>query len=165
MKQQRSFWMTLFFIALAGATLYAAKPELMSVQVKNGQVRSQPTFLGKILATLAYGDRVSLIDARAPWMHIRTIDGATSGWMHATALTEKKIILSSGEADVDRAATTDELALAGKGFSRQVEGEFKAKNRNIDYRWVDRMETFVVQPEEIVRFVTAGDLSFRGGRP
>jgi len=155
--------MALFLIALAGAALCAAPPDRMSVQVKTGQVRSQPSFLGKITATLAYGDRIAVIDARDAWIHIRVPDSATAGWMHATALTEKKIVLSAGDADVDPAATTDDLALAGKGFNRQIEGEFKAKNRNINFRWIDKMETFVVTQEEMVRFISAGTLSPRGG--
>ena len=162
MKLIKPFCMVFFLIALTGATLYAAKPNLMSVQVKNGQVRSHPSFLGKIIETLAYGDRVAVVDARAAWVHIRVLDTATSGWMHKTALTEKKIILSAGDADVEQTATTNELALAGKGFNRQVEGEFKTKNRNIDYHWINKMETFVVEQEEILEFVKAGDLSPRG---
>ena len=163
MKPIKFFWTIFFIIALAGATLYAAKPDLVSIQVKNGRVRSHPSFLGKIIAILSYGDRVSVIDTRPAWMHIRVPDSAASGWMHVSALTEKKIILSAGDTHAGQAATTDELALAGKGFNRQVEGEFKAKNRNIDFRWIDKMETFEVGQEDIVQFVKAGDLSPQGG--
>ena len=32
--------------------------KIMSIQVKNGDVRSSPSFLGKIVAQLKYGDQV-----------------------------------------------------------------------------------------------------------
>ena len=59
--------------------------------------------------------------------------------------------------------SSDELALAGKGFSKQVENEFKEKNPNVNYAWIDRMEKFVVSETQIKRFLKEGKLSPKGG--
>jgi hypothetical protein len=72
-------------------------------------------------------------------------------------------VLKSGTANVQTSASGDELALAGKGFSKQVENEFKGKNPNINYAWIDRMEKFVVSQKQSQQFLKEGELSPEGG--
>jgi hypothetical protein len=83
--------------------------------------------------------------------------------MHVSALTKRKVVLQPGKADVEEAATSDELALAGKGFNKQVEEQFSSDNPDADYAWIDWMEQIVVSPEEIRRFQEEGGLSPKGG--
>ena len=56
------------------------------------------------------------------------------------------------------AASSDEVALAGKGFSQEVETEYKKQNRSLDYAWVDRMLTFKVSDADALRFLQEGGL-------
>jgi hypothetical protein len=81
------------------------------------------------------------------------------GWMHMSALTTKTIALQAGKADVKTGATSSELALAGKGFNAKVEAEFKKKNKNIDYNWVDRMEALVINPGQMQAFLKQGQVN------
>ena len=83
--------------------------------------------------------------------------------MHSSALTSKKIELKAGAQDVQASVSSNELALAGKGFNQQVEGQFKAKNPDIDFTWIDRMETFAVTEEQMQQFLQTGGLSPQGG--
>ncbi len=134
----------------------------MSVQVKKAPVRSAPSFFsGKIIKNLAYGNRVAVLSQKGKWIKVAA-RGAT-GWMHASALTKKKIIKRAGAGDVEKYARSDEVALAGKGFNKQVEARFMAKNPKISFRWVNRMEAFNVYPSEVRRFLRQGKLSFEGG--
>jgi hypothetical protein len=55
------------------------------------------------------------------------------------------------------------MALAGKGFGRDVEAQFRAAHAGLDFSWVDRMEKAQVPRPEIVRFVQAGGLAQPGG--
>ena len=64
---------------------------------------------------------------------------------------------------VEKAASSDEIALAGKGFNEQVEGEFKKKNPNIDFKQIDRMEKIVVSQNNMQQFLKSGGLSPKGG--
>lgn len=137
--------------------------KMMSVQVKESPVRAQPFFLGKILATVYYGDRLEVVGADGPWIKISKPGTGILGWLHNSALTTKKIVLKAGSSDVQEAATNDELALAGKGFNRQVEDEFKSRNPNLDFAWIDRMERIVVSQEEMEQFLDDGLLSGKGG--
>ncbi|CAB5170000.1 hypothetical protein D3OALGA1CA_5671 [Olavius algarvensis associated proteobacterium Delta 3] len=78
-------------------------------------------------------------------------------------MTVKKIVLRPGEEDVRKAATTDEIALAGKGFNRQVEDEFRSRHPSLDYTGLDRMEAFQVSQPEVWVFLKEGKLEPGGG--
>jgi uncharacterized protein YgiM (DUF1202 family) len=138
--------------------------KMMSIQVKNGAVRSKPSFLGKIVAQLKYGDRVSVQDAKGSWYFIDRPAGRTDGWMHSSALSMKKIVLNPGASDVEQAASSDEITLAGKGFNQQVEKEFKSKNPQVDFTWINKMEKMTVSQNQIQFFIKEGRLSPRGGK-
>ncbi len=132
----------------------AQPPKTMSVQVKEGQLRSTPSFLGKIIANPSYGDRVEIIQDQGSWKKVAV--GGVQGWMHTSALTTKTIVLKAGAQDVRTSATGGELALAGKGFSEEVEKQYKNLNRNLDYAWVDRMEKFQVSSNQMQAFLKQG---------
>jgi hypothetical protein len=163
MIKRKTFLFTVFFIYLTGVGAFAVGPKMMSVQVKKAEVRFTPSFLGKIIAQLSYGDRVQVLEKKDSWTRIGLPGSPDSGWIHSSALTRKKIVLTAGAQDVQTAASSDELALAGKGFNQQVESEFKAKNPNLDFTWIDRMEKFVVSEKQIKQFLKEGGLSPEGG--
>ena len=50
---------------------FADEREILSVQVKEGHVRSTPSFLGKIMATLQYGDQVEACCEEHGWSKVR----------------------------------------------------------------------------------------------
>lgn len=142
---------------LSGLFTVHAAPTQMSVQIQNGQIRQTPTFLGKIVTSVKYGDRVEIVTKQAGWNQVRTANGL-SGWIHESALTRDKIVLKAGAEDVNRAASGEELALAGKGFNSDVEADFKSKNQNIDFTWIDKMEKITINENEISTFFREGGL-------
>lgn len=144
-------------ILFALTSVYAAD-NMMSVQVKETQVRATPTFLGTILAALAYGDRVNVLEESKGWAKVEIPGGKGTGWVNISALTEKRIVLKAGAEDVDKTASSSEVALAGKGFNEEVEAKYK-EDTNLDYTWVDRMEQFVFPPDELVSFLLEGGLT------
>ena len=150
-------------ICLSGFAAFAVGTNMMSVQVKTGELRLTPSFLGKIISRLYYGDRVYVMEEKGSWLRVGMSAGAAEGWIHASALTPKKIVLQAGAKDVEAAASGDELALAGKGFNQQVESEFRAKNPNLDFSWVDEMERYVVSEKQMKQFLKEGSLSPEGG--
>lgn len=144
-------------VCLITATAFAA-PQTMSVQVRSGQVRSTPSFMGKVVADLGYGDQVITSEEQGGWIKVQVPGRGIEGWMHGSALTSKKIELKAGTAGVKQAASGQELALAGKGFNKQVENEYKAKHPNMDFSWIDRMEKFQVNSNEMQKFLEQGGL-------
>lgn len=159
MRTRFSSGMPVFFLVLLMASTTSGDArKMMSVQVKQGEVRANPFFLGKIIATLSYGDRVEVLGTKESWIRVAPSGKTVTGWMHSSALSSKRIVLRAGGKDAQTAASSGELALAGKGFSADVEAEFKAKNRKIDFSPIDRMQAMKVPPEKIASFVQEGDL-------
>ncbi len=147
---------------LLAATVALAVAGVMSIQVRTGKLRTRPSFLGQVTASVGYGDRVTVLDEKSGWIQVRTGNGQT-GWIHNSALTEKKVVLNAGQGDVATGASGSELALAGKGFNDEVEAEFRSENPDLDYTWVDRMETFRLTPEQARRFLATGKIASPGG--
>jgi Bacterial SH3 domain len=152
----------LIVLCLTGAAAIAGGEKMMSVQIRDGQIRAMPSFLGRIVGTVSYGDRVAVREEKGAWSRVKLQEGDLEGWMHTSALSEKKIVLKAGASDVEQAASTEEIALAGKGFNEEVEKEYKAKNPALDFAWIDRMEKIVVSQDQTKQFLEQGGL-FPGG--
>ena len=163
MSKLKLFSFAVLLVGMTALIALAAGPKLMSVQVKEGHVRSAPSFLSTVLAKLAYGDRVELLGKQGAWAKVSLAGKVPEGWMHSSAITSKKIVLKAGAQNVEQAASSDEIALAGKGFNADVEREFKAKNKDVNYAWIDQMEKIVVSQAQMQEFVKAGALSPEGG--
>ena len=74
MKRRSKRWLSLGLIVLASATL-AGEPVPMSVQVKSGQVLDTPSFLGKVIARVNYGDRIPVLEQQGDWSKVTAPDG------------------------------------------------------------------------------------------
>ena len=149
-------------MALGTALASAQAPKEMSVQLRNAQIRATASFLGRVVAEVPYGTRVTVLQTRAPWSEVRSAEGQT-GWMHESALSEKKLTLASSGGDVRTTASSSEVSLAAKGFTDQVEKDFKAKNREIDFKWVDWMEKIRLTPEQSGAFLRQGQVTPKTG--
>lgn len=143
----------LLLVALMG---FAQSSRQMSVTVKETQVRATPSYMGKILAVLAYGDQVTVLAEQSGWARVSLPSG--QGWVNLSALTTRKVVLQSGSGQVGTGASSGEVALAGKGFNQQVENQYK-QEQNLDYTWVDRMGGFTATPEQVLAFLREGALN------
>jgi hypothetical protein len=126
-----------------------------SVQVRTAQIRQRPSFLGQVIKEVPYGEQVQVLTEQPPWFRIIDMAGS-QGWMHDSALTSKRIVLHDSGEVVRTAATSDEIALAGKGFNEQVEAEFQKRNPVMNYTWVDRMEGISISVPEMEQFLRQG---------
>jgi hypothetical protein len=54
--------------------------------------------------------------------------------------------------------SSDEVALAGKGFTPEVENGYRAKHPEMDFAQVDKVESFKVDPATLQSFIKEGDL-------
>lgn len=150
------------FLILAASCLITitSQAATMNVQVQDGVVRATPTFLGKPVTKVQYGNQVQTIQLQGEWYQV-SVQGQT-GWIHQSALTTKKIRLTAGQENVQLGASDSEMALAGKGFNEQVETEYRSQNKQANYAAVDQMEKAVITEDEMAAFITAGNL--QGGR-
>ena len=140
-------------LVLTGSVAFAAS---MSVQVQKSKVRATPSQLGRTVATVEYGDTVQVGIAQKGWYSVTTADGK-KGWLHESVLSKKPIAMRAGVTDTAVGVSSDEVALAGKGFNEQVEAKLKADG-TLDFTWVDRMAEYNVSQEQILTFRRQGHL-------
>jgi len=75
------------------AATVAVADNLMSIQIKKGQLRTMPVVLGKIIADLNYASRLPCLTKgsldKSPGI-VKNVEG----WLHASALTSKQSSLN-----------------------------------------------------------------------
>jgi len=152
-------------LLLCVATTLLADAATMSVTVKETQVRATPTYLGKVLGLLSYGEKVTVLDqpdAPKGWVKVSAKDGKLQGWVNLSSLTTKEIALKSGSGAASQTASSGDVALAGKGFNSDVEAKYK-EDQKLDYTWVDTMEHWSYTPQQVSSFLATGGLTEPGG--
>jgi hypothetical protein len=136
------------------ASSFAAS-ESLYVKVREAKVRAEPKQWAPSVASLKYGDRVSVVSEDGAWLKL------SSGYLHSTAVSERKVILEASKS-VNKGGDDKDVILAGKGFNKEVENSYAAKNRNLNYGEVDKMERVKVGDRELASFVGEGRL--QGGK-
>ncbi|MBN1826888.1 MAG: hypothetical protein JW958_11535 [Candidatus Eisenbacteria bacterium] len=145
---------------LAAAVLYAGTQ--WTVQVKSTKLRKEPKFWAGAVKTVEIGAKLEETGRQGEW--IRVSAGGATGWVHESAVTTKKIALSGGGGTVDRNASDHEVSLASKGFTEEVEAEYKKSGKGLDYEAVDRVDRIRVSDEELRKFLEQGKLGDWRGR-
>lgn len=139
------------------AALAVCAASMMTVQVRSVQLRNNPGMRGSLGSEVIYGEQVEVVEQGRGWIRVRTAAGEL-GWLRESALTGKDIELTSGK-EVRSGASSREVALAGKGFSEDVEREYRSDvDLETQFAWVDRMESFVRPDQELLAFLDDGEL-------
>jgi len=149
------------FLALACAALAYAAAKTMSVAIRDAQLRETPSFLGKIVGPAPYAQQVEIVEEKGDWDKVAAPGGST-GWLHVSALSDKKLALASGAGDASQAVSGKEMALAGKGFNAQVEAEYR-RGHGAGYEWIDKMGKVAYPPEALMAFLAQGEIYPREG--
>ena len=119
------------------------------IVVKAAVLKNSNGFFASSLAELPLGTEVTLLKEEGKWVQVRT--GNLTGWVTSVSLSSRRIV-SPGSS-----ATAAEIALAGKGFSPDMEMEYR-KN-GLDYTVVDSMERMSISSDELLIFITDGRLA------
>ena len=91
-------------------------------------------------------------------------DNALVNWVLDTAMTRsvQRHARGTDVPSVSDSASSDEVELAGRGFTPQVEGQYREKNPNLDFSHVDKIEKTAIDPGELEAFVNEGKLAGGG---
>jgi uncharacterized protein YgiM (DUF1202 family) len=138
--------------------------ETLMIKVQSTHLRKEPKFYASTIAMLKAGEVVEKIGAADGWYQVRTAKGAV-GWLHSSAVQSGTFNLTATDRSLTAKATADEIALAGKGFNKQVEESYKAKNSDANFAAVDRMLKVEVSRDQLLEFLREGLLGIYGGRP
>ena len=147
---------SILILAITGLALaQVARGQNAWVSARTVTLKSSTGFFASNRGTVSYGDQVSVLQVSGKWAEVRTArTPAITGWMPAANLSSRRII-ASGTAG---GASASELALAGKGFDRDVENAYRTGG-NLNYADVDRTEAITVTPDQLLRFITEGRLA------
>jgi uncharacterized protein YgiM (DUF1202 family) len=138
--------------------------ETLMVKVQTTFLRKEPKFYASTVAVLEAGEVVEKVSTANGWYQVRTAEGEV-GWLHSSAVQSGKFELAAMDKSLSTKATADEIALAGKGFNKQVEESFKAKHSDANFAGVDRMLKMKVSQSQLLKFLKEGKLGIYGGRP
>lgn len=133
----------------------------VSVKVKAAKVRAEPRAWATAVTALKYGDSIQALSESDGWLKVRTA-GGKQGYLHESAVTTKKIVLSMRGISGDGTADRTDVVLAGKGFNQAVERDLAAQDGSLNFKAVDEMERLRVSDTDLAAFIKAGQLGKRG---
>jgi SH3 domain-containing protein len=155
-------WLAALALPASPAAAAPASGSTVTVQVMTGKVMRDPSYLGATVAKVVRGDHLTFQEAQKDWYKVTTAGGAT-GWINKSNVVDKAVQLSSRPGgDTSGGASADEVALAGRGFSPEVENSYRAQHPNLDFSHIDRIEKLSVDTEALARFAAAGKVG--GGK-
>lgn len=144
---------TVFLIILfASASAFA---DTARVITKENAIRNDCKFFSPVKVKLKYNDEVEVISKEGDWFKVKYKD--KTGCIHKSAVEEKSVSLS-GVFGSKKQASSDEVALAGKGFNPQVESSYKNKHPEMNFNAVDSVEKYKVSEERLSKFIKDGGL-------
>jgi hypothetical protein len=130
------------------------------VKVRSTKLRSAPQHFAPPVSDLKLGDAVTGTEAGDGWYKVSTAS-KKSGYLHAATLTTAKIITDASK-KYNPTADSSDVVLAGKGFNKEVEKEFSAKNPNLNFVEVNIMDQINVRDADEIAFVKSGGLKTNG---
>jgi len=145
-------------LLLLGTGIAVAAPKvgsMVTIRVMSAKVMKSPKFIGPTTGSVSRGDSLTVKEVKGDWYRV---EGSYSGWIHKSNVTEGKVALSSTPGGSGGNVNRDEVELAGRGFTPQVEQQYKDKNPNLDFSHVDAIEKVTIDPSELESFVTEGKL-------
>jgi hypothetical protein len=138
--------------------------ETVKVKVQKTSLFDQPNFLSKTVATLQFGDQLEMEGVVKDWAKVKF--GRQQGYVHQSALTSTKVDLKTMlfSSSSSSGASQDEVALAGKGFTPEVEKNYGKTHPEMNYALVDEIERYTVDPNSLRSFIQRGGLRVSEGQ-
>jgi uncharacterized protein YgiM (DUF1202 family) len=137
--------------------------ETLIIKVQTTNLRKNPKFYAPVIQALKAGEKIEKISSQPDgWIQVKT-SGGTVGWIHSSAVAVQKFDLLAMDKSMKTQASASEVALAGKGFNKQVEESYRAKHADVSFVWVDRMLLIKITASRVEEFMRKGKLGEWGG--
>ena len=154
-------WLLLLLLAALLCSPALAGAETMKVSQANQSLLSEPNFSGTPIAPVPTGAEVTVVTTSGDWLKVE-YQGNT-GWMHRGAFAQAETpkinplgMLFGGGVQQTK---SDEVALAGKGFTPEVEASYRQKHPEMNFALVDQVEGFKVDSAKLQTFIKDGGLN------
>jgi hypothetical protein len=142
---------------VAMTTLLWAGPKVgakVTVRVMSAKVMKSPKFIGPASGGVSRGDKLTIKEIKGDWYRV---EGAVSGWINRTSVMDGGVALSSKPGG-GGGASRDEVELAGRGFTPDVEEQYRGAHPGLDFSHVEAIEQTQIDFAELEAFVTEGGL-------
>jgi hypothetical protein len=137
-------------LLLALGLAATAWAEIQYVQVEKTRLLSRASAFSKAKVVLPYRTRVETLGRQGAFIQVRTASG--TGYVSARSLSDTKPAYS---AKLSREyVSSDEVAMATKGFNAQVEAEYRHSNPNLAYDDLNRLEKQTTYADPAAAFQT-----------
>lgn len=151
-------WFLLIGLCLVTSLVFAAT---VTVITQEGVIRKDKRFFAPLVIRVPYGSVIEQTAREGDWLRV-SYQGK-QGWIHFSAVQAQKISpLTGGKA---QGASKDEVALAGKGFTPEVEKAFRDKNPKMRYDLVNQIQSTKTDETRLQAFIQSGNLKEPGGTP
>ena len=131
------------------------------VITQHAMIRKDKRFFAPVVIRVPYGEVIQQLERQGDWLLVSY--GGKRGWIHTSAVQEQKFRLSSLMTSEAQEASEDEVALAGKGFTPEVEKAFRGKNPQMRFDLVDQVESLKIPDQKLEAFIQKGKLKMPGG--
>jgi hypothetical protein len=129
----------------------------VAIATQNQKVYPMPAFYASPAQPVSYGVVVEVSLVQGAWLKV-LVPSIGEGWVHRTSVTGA-VQMSTGGATYSDEVVTDEVMLAGRGFSDDVEDGYSEEHPELDFTKVDLMESsWKVAPELLYAFLLEGGL-------
>jgi hypothetical protein len=163
---------------LAGVAAGVVAAAEVVVTVKQTAIRADRQFYAASLGTARFTERLEVLGSEQGWFKVR--HAGVSGWVHGSAVGEggggasvAGTLGGIGDAlgsltgrpaqPAGKGHSEDEVALAGKGFNNEVEGQYRQRHPRANFAAVDRLEGLSAAPDEVRAFADEGKLLAAAG--
>ena len=133
----------------------------LKVVTQQAMIRKDKRFFSPSITSVPYGAVLEEKGREGDW--IRVSYQGKEGWIHVSAVKEQKFDLAALAGGQAEEASREEVALAGKGFTPEVEKAFRNQNPKLRYDLVDRIQSLKVQDAQELAFLREGHLREPGG--
>jgi hypothetical protein len=135
--------------------------EVLKVVQPNQSLYPDPDFASTPVAPVPVGAEVNVERQAGDWYKVE-YQGKT-GWINRQAFpppaTGSKFSLGGLLTGTPvKQTSSDEVALAGKGFTPEVETGYRSKHPEMNFAQVDKIESFKVDSATLQAFIKEGDL-------
>ena len=150
--------LALFISGLAGGAL----GEVLKVSQAGQQLYPSPDFASPPVGPVPMGAQVTVLGKSGDWCNVEY--GGKAGWLHRQAFPGAPAAAGLGLPGLLTGAPVketrgDEVALAGKGFTPEVESAYRQKHPELNFAQVDKIEALRVDDARLAAFIREGGLN------
>ncbi len=155
---RKTVWIGFLALLVLASTALAASFKIITSEAV---IRKENRFFAPAVGRIPYGEMIQETGRKGDWL--KASYGGKEGWLHISAVQEQKFRLSSLAGRKAEESTREEVALAGKGFTPEVEKSYRDQNPSLRFDLVEQIQRYRIDEQSLQAFIQRGSLKEPGG--